>query len=99
MGEEGRDSQEDDRERERERETRGEEGILPAVEEEREEPETVGSCHHPELSSASEPQRLRASEPRLEKIKKNLSILNPQLTPQCVTTSIVTPLLDAGETR
>lgn len=57
---------------ERERAGReGEVGSLPGVEKEGEEPKPVSSCHHPELSSASEPQ--------LE--QKYLSLLNLQLTP------------------
>lgn len=60
-------------------------GVLPGVEKEGEEPKTVGSCHHPELSSASE---LRLGK----KKKKSLSLLNLQLTPEYVTTSISTPL-------
>lgn len=53
------------------REGEGEVGSLPGVEKEGEEPKPVSSCHHPELSSASEPQ--------LE--QKYLSLLNLQLTP------------------
>lgn len=57
---------------EREREVGVVVGTLPGVEREGEEPKTVSSCHHPELSSAS--------EPALEKKKNNLSLLNLQLT-------------------
>lgn len=46
-------------------------GVLPGVEKEGEEPKTVGSCHHPELSSAS--------ELRLGKTKKK----NPSLFLTC----------------
>lgn len=97
-GEEGRDFQKRHRNRqgerhqgkERERETERErEWTLPGVEKEREEPKAVSSCHHPELSLASEPQPEQ----------KYLSLLNPQLTPQHVTTSISTPLSEAQETR
>lgn len=41
-------------------------GVLPGVEKEGEEPKTVGSCHHPELSSAS--------ELRLGKTKKKIPL-------------------------
>lgn len=70
-------------------EGRGVGWTLPGVEKEGEEPKAVSSCHHPELSSASEPQLKQ----------KYLSLLNPQLTPQHVTTSISTPLSEAQETR
>lgn len=80
-------------ETDRARDTRAEreragEWTLPGVEK-GEEPKAVSSCHHPELSLASEPQPER----------KYLSLLNPQLTPQHVTTSISTPLSEAQEPR
>lgn len=59
----------------------------PDVEKEGEKPKAVSSCHHPELSSASEPQPEQ----------KYLSLLNPPLTPPHVTTSISTPLSEAQE--
>lgn len=67
---------------ERERERGGGEWTLPGVEEGGEEPKAVSSCHHPELSSASQPR------PEQE----FLSLPSPQFTPQPVTTSVSTPL-------
>lgn len=70
-GDRVRDTTAQGRKRERKRERAMGEGALPGVEKEGEEPKTVSSCHHPELSSAS--------EPRLE--QKYLSLLNLRLTP------------------
>lgn len=95
-GEEGRDFQErhgnrqGERHQGREREGGGAgEWTLPGVEKEGEEPKAVSSCQQAELSWASEPQPEQ----------KHLSVPNPRLTPQHVTTSISAPLAEARQTR